>query len=408
MIVSAYRLEGKVQNYPWGGYQFIPELLGIQPQSNVPCAEYWLGGHAKAPSDVVLPDKSHIPLNDLVDKYPNEVLGTSVAQNSEQLPFLLKILDVRETLSIQVHPNKYQAEAGFEKEDRLGIPIQSAERNYRDNNHKPELQLAIGDYWLLHGFREKESLRSLLEQIPEFSVLAPIFASDNYLELYKYVMEIPQGEVNRILAPLSERIVPEYLKGSFDESSPDYWAAKSLESGSSENYDRGVFSIYFFNLLMLKKGQAIFQGAGIPHAALRGQCVELMANSDNVVRGGLTPKHIDVPQLLSLTRFNGLKPIIINGSIRNNQSELFYETSCPDFCLSRIQLHNGDVFINRTFSAEIILVLSGQIAINSSDAQLNLTRGESAVILAKKEYQIDTLEDAVLFRASLPSSNEPQ
>ncbi|MBO0781185.1 MAG: mannose-6-phosphate isomerase, class I, partial [Ktedonobacteraceae bacterium] len=340
------RLFGKIQHYAWGGYSFLPVLIGLQPEPGKTYAEYWMGAHEKAPSQILQSDGTTVALNDIIKEQPEKTLGQYVAREYGRLPFLLKVLDVREMLSIQVHPTKSEAEAGFARENEMGIPLDAPERNYKDDNHKPELGVALSDFWLLYGFRLEDQLRAVLDQVPEFRVLKPVFADGGYFGLYKYVMEMPQASVDELLGPLVERVSRKYRAGELDESAPDYWAAKTIQEEQVGNYDRGIFSIYFFNLVKLKPGQATFQDAGVPHAYLQGQTMEIMANSDNVVRGGLTPKHIDVPQLLRLTRCKGMVPEIIESRQNAHPHEIFYKTPSHEFCLSRIHLGGGELYEN--------------------------------------------------------------
>ncbi len=401
---SAFQLTGAIQNYSWGGYNFIPTLIGIKPKSNVPYAEYWMGAHEKAPSKILQDDNTIIALDKVIKEQPERTLGYPVARKYGRLPYLFKILDVREILSIQVHPTKSAAEEGFARENELGIPLDSPERNYKDDNHKPELQLALSNFWLLHGFRPEDQLHEVLNQIPEFCTLRSIFASGGYYELYKYIMEMPQDSVNTLLHPLAERILPQYNARALAESSPDYWAARVMQQEQQlVNVDRGIFSIYFFNLVGLKPGQAIFQDAGIPHAALQGQALEIMANSDNVIRGGLTPKHIDIPQLLKLIAFKGITPEIIADRRSDNPYETFYASPSPDFRLSRIQLRQGDLYKHTTFSTEILLLLDGEVMLDTNDKDILIKKGESIIAFAEKSYRIKAIaENALLFRASIP------
>jgi mannose-6-phosphate isomerase len=405
MIVEegADRLFGKIQHYSWGGYHFIPTLIGLRPESGMTYAEYWLGAHEKAPSEILQNDGTTISLNNVIEKQPEKTLGLPVAQKYARLPFLLKVLDVREMLSIQVHPTKSDAEAGFARENELGIPLDSPHRQYKDDNHKPELQVALSDFWLLDGFRPKDQLQEILNQVPEFHILEPIFASRAYFGLYKYVMEMPQELVNALLSTLVERILQKYDGGELQESSPDYWAARAVHGKQKGDYDRGLFSIYFFNLVRLKPGQAIFQDAGIPHALLQGQALEVMANSDNVIRGGLTPKQVDIPQLLTLITCKGITPEIIQSKQSSNPYEAFYESPSRDFCLSKIQLSEGNLYENIAHSIEILLLLSGETMLYTTDKELRVKKGESLVVFAGKSYRIRALSrTAVVFRTSIP------
>src|SRR6478752_1635767 len=304
-----FKLKGKVQHYAWGGYEFIPHWLGIPNTEHKPFAEYWMGAHPSASSDIVTPNGS-LSLNELIKGFPEITIGNNVQQKFGELPYLFKILDVHEMLSIQVHP-KEEAIKGFEEEEAKGIPVGAATRNYKDKNHKPEVMVALSEFWLLHGFLQQESLKKVLQSVPEFEKFVSLFKNDDYKKLYQHVMEMSQNEVNALLTPLVHRELQRKKDNELTKDQPGWWVTKLFEHQTSvENIDRGIFSVYFFNIVKANPGEAIFQGAGIPHAYLEGQNVELMANSDNVLRGGLTPKHIDVPELLKHTTFKGVAPNI--------------------------------------------------------------------------------------------------
>ncbi len=400
---GAFPLVGKVQHYAWGGYDFIPALVSIEPEPGVPYAEYWMGAHEKAPSEIIQHDGTRIALNKIIEAQPEKTLGAVIARKYGRLPFLFKVLDVHEMLSIQVHPSKAEAEAGFARENALGIPLDAAERNYKDDNHKPELQLALSDFWLLHGFKPEDQLRTVFDQVPEFASLRPIFASRGYFGLYEYVMTLPREQANALLEPLARRILPQYKAGTLEKSSPDYWAAMAMAQEQTGNYDRGIFSIYFFNLVHLLPGQGIFQDAGVPHAALQGQALEIMANSDNVIRGGLTPKHVDVSELLKQVTFQGMVPKIIEGRTAANAVEAYYETPSPDFALSRIQLSQEEQYQHTTHSTEILLCLSGEALVDTAGKEMRVQQGQSVVVFAGQSYTLQaTTEQAVVFRAYIP------
>jgi mannose-6-phosphate isomerase len=398
-----YQLLGQIQHYAWGGHEFIPELLGLPPDPHTPYAEYWLGAHTRAPSRVILEENRTVPLDKLIAENPDSVLGPRVALKYGQLPYLLKVLDVANPLSVQVHPTKLEAEAGFEREDELGIPLDSPERNYKDRNHKPELMVALGDFWLLHGFLPEAKLLNVLQDVPEFHVLLGVFEKGGHVGLYRHVMNLPSEEVDAILGPLVRRILRKGETHRLEKSSGEYWAARVAADGNGHHYDRGIFSIYFLNLVSLRTGQAIFQDAGIPHTYLQGQNIEVMANSDNVLRGGLTQKHVDVPELLKTIRFEGTSPVVLERTPKDNPLEAYYESPTQDFRLSRIHFGKGDTYTNSAQSLEIILIMEGAAAIKSGQKHLSLRRGQSAVVFAGSTYRIETSsEEAALFRASLP------
>jgi len=398
-----FRLDGKVQHYAWGGFHYIPALLGI-PETKEPSAEYWMGAHQSAPS-LVHTNGDTTTLDKQVKANPEKVLGTKVWERFGELPFLLKILDVKDMLSIQVHPTKVEAEKGFARENAAGIALNAANRNYKDDNHKPEIMVALSEFWLLHGFLPEDKLKQVLQSISEFSFLLPVFEKEGYYGLYKVVMEMPQEEVNKLLRPLAERVLPAYQAGTLTKSDPAFWAGRAIANDPKglDNLDRGIFSIYFFNIMEVHPGDAVFQDAGIPHAYLEGQNVELMANSDNVLRGGLTPKHIDVPELLKHTRFEAVHPKILQGDIVKGGLEIIYNSPAPDFVVSKITLKAGQQYEHTSEATEIMLVLEGDAVITGEDGEtIDLKKGQSVVTYYNAGYRIQTQAGTIIYKASVP------
>ncbi|MBN8861314.1 MAG: mannose-6-phosphate isomerase, class I [Sphingobacteriales bacterium] len=397
-----YKLTGKAQHYTWGGTTYIPELLGIDNPEQKPFAEYWMGAHPSNPSLIEQDEQTTISLGELIHQNPSRYLGEKVTKQFGGLPFLFKVLDVKEMLSIQVHPTKEEAIKGFARENEAGIPLSASHRNYKDDNHKPEVMVALSEFWLLHGFKERALLMETLQQIPELNILIPIFEKGGYYGLYKYVMELPQERVDEMLSPLLKKIMPEYTANKLTRANAGYWACKAIASNSDKyhNIDRGIFSVYFFNIVQLHPGQAIFQGAGIPHAYLEGQNIELMSNSDNVLRGGLTPKHIDVPELLNHTLFEGITPHILNGETRG--AETIYHCPVPDFVVSKIGLAKNETFTHDASSAEILIVTEGEVICLSNGKELMLEKGEAAFAGAGEQYTVTSPSRAVLFKAAVP------
>ena len=319
------KINGVVQHYVWGGTDFIPSLLNIENKEAKPFAEYWLGAHPNHPSPI---HNSKQNLHSAIEQNKMEMLGATVAAQFNSLPFLLKILDVAQMLSIQVHPSKESAAKGFENENEKDISLTAPHRNYKDQNHKPEALVALSDFWLLHGFKNENQIRLLLYNISEFNFLLPLFETGGYKSLYQKVMTMPQQHVNDMLQPIINRIVPLYKLNKLKKSSEDFWAARAaVHFCKNEIIDRGIFSIYFFNLLHLKKGQAIYQPEGLPHAYLEGKNVEVMANSDNVLRAGLTNKHIDVAELMKHILFEATVPRVIQAMENEHQQFKFFRRS---------------------------------------------------------------------------------
>lgn len=390
-----FRLEGKVQHYAWGGKRFIPALLGQSNNTGQPFAEYWMGAHDNVPSLVVLPDGSRQPLNEFIKCNAAGILGEAVNNRFGRLPYLFKVLDVKDMLSIQVHPNKKDAETAFAGENKKGIALNSPSRNYKDDNHKPELMVALSDFWLLHGFKPPDNLKKVLANTPELKFLLPVFEKEGYEGLYKKVMTMDQEEVNKHLQPLLDRIIP--LSDKLNKDTEDFWAARAaLTFNQPGVIDRGIFSIYFFNVLRLKEGEAVYQGANMPHAYLEGQNMEIMANSDNVLRGGLTVKHIDVDELMKHVKFEPTIPNILHGS----GTEKVFETPAHDFELSEIDLAGSIELVAKT--AEIFFIYKGSVEANEGNTKLTLKAGEAMLATAAAEFGLQTAENAIIFKATVP------
>ncbi|MEO5683016.1 MAG: mannose-6-phosphate isomerase, class I [Chitinophagaceae bacterium] len=394
---NIFRVTGKVQHYQWGGFDYIPALLGLSNNDHQPFAEYWLGAHENAPAQAA----NGQGLNELIQQNP-AYLGAATEQQFGRLPYLLKILDVKDMLSIQVHPNKKAAVYEFDNENKLGTPLNAPKRNYKDDNHKPELMMALGDFWLLHGFQTPGRLTATIAAVPEFAFMLPVFEKGCYKALYELVMMMDQEKVNAILQPVLNRIVPLYQAGKLQKASPDFWAARAaLTFNEGNKIDRGIFSVYLFNVLYLQKGEAVFQDAGILHAYLEGQNVEIMANSDNVLRGGLTPKHIDVSELMKHVIFEPTDPNIIRGE-PISEAETVFKTPAPDFELSRIILAPGQTCRLQIASADIFLLLAGDLEVSSGTNTETLKRGEAFMAVNGAEVTMKSSSSAEVYRAAVP------
>lgn len=396
------QLTGTVKHYDWGGSRFIPDLLQLpQPQSQ-PFAEFWMGVHPQAQCKLVWPDGTETGLREYIQAHITEALGKSVQQRFGNIPYLFKALDVKDMLSIQVHPAKAAAEADFEAENRNGVALDAPTRNYKDNNHKPELMVAMGDFWLLHGFRPAGSMTEILGEVPELQFLLPVFEVAGYAGLYKCVMEMSQQEVNDVLQPLLDRIVPAYQAGQLSKMHPDFWAARaSITFARPGIIDRGIFSVYLFNLVYTQKGDAVFQDAGVPHAYLEGQNIEIMASSDNVLRGGLTSKHIDVVELLRHVKCEATEPRILKGEL--NGVERVYKTPAPDFELSVLELPAGASASITAHTADMLLLTEGQATLSQGQDTVVLKKGQpSALLLPGQPVHVTATGTATIFRASVP------
>jgi len=193
-----FKLKGKVQHYAWGGDHFIPHWLGMENTENKPFAEYWMGAHPSASSTIIINGKEE-KLYDLIQQDAASFIGEKVNKTFGELPYLFKILDVKDMLSIQVHPSKASAAKGFEEEDAKDVAINASTRNYKDKNHKPEVMVALSEFWLLHGFLMEDKLLKVLQTVPEFNRFESIVMEKGYKGLYEHVMLMAKAEVDQLL-----------------------------------------------------------------------------------------------------------------------------------------------------------------------------------------------------------------
>lgn len=386
-----YPITPAVQHYAWGGERYLNDLLG-RPPADKPTAELWFGDHPKGPARLAGKART---LTDLIANDPDGRLGNAnVDRFGPRLPFLLKILDVQQMLSIQVHPDKGTAEAGFAREEANGPARDAPDRNYRDDNHKPELGLALSDFYLLHGFKPAAAIRQTLQSVAGWADLERQLDTEGVAGLYEYVMRADRNKVDRLLQPLVDRV----SAGAFDRSQPEFWAARAVEQYThGGHHDRGMFSLFWFNLVHLRPGQAIFQDAGIPHAYLEGRCIELMAGSDNVLRGGLTPKHIDVDELLLNVRFDEVTPDLLEARPLPDGQGDYFPTPAPDFRLSRYQLTDDkSVALSGNDGPCILLLWEGQVRL--SPANLTLDENQRAAFVAAGE-DVELVGEGLVYRA---------
>ena len=383
-------LKNPVQDYAWGSRAAIQTLLGLPVPSEKPAAELWLGAHPKAPSEVMV-DGEWQSLEKIIERDPVSVLGNDVAKRfSNKLPFLFKVLAAARPLSIQVHPNLEEAREGFERENRLGISLDATERNYKDANHKPETLCAVTPFEGLKGFRTSEDILELMAKVSvsslsdELGMLRKEPESSGLKYFFTSLMTLDQTR--------RERVVDEAISGAeryVDENRSFYWM---VELNREYPGDIGVLSPLIFNLVELKPGEAIYIPAGELHAYLKGVGMEVMANSDNVLRGGLTPKHVDVPELFKIVNFSS-EPVEKVELSDGMPGEKIYATPAEEFQLSVISVASGDPFTSdKDRGVEVMICMEGEARIkqNGIDEPLLLTTGNSVIIPSSVGwYQIE-------------------
>ena len=394
-------LKNSIQEYAWGSRTAIPELLGQSVPADKPQAELWMGAHPKAPSQV-LADGLWRSLPEVIQESPEETLGQEVAARfSNKLPFLFKVLAAAKPLSIQAHPNKEQAGQGFARENELGIPLDAPHRNYRDDNHKPEIICALTPFWALNGFRKIEETLSLLEEakISGLSEIVSFLRSqpnrDGLKKFFNHLMTTDSGKQGKIV----EQAV-NYAEKRTHEEPVWTWMIKLNEEYPG---DMGVLSPIFLNLIRLEPQQAMYLPAGELHGYLEGVGIELMANSDNVLRGGLTPKHIDVQELLAVLNFTD-GDLNILGPENLTPGEAIYSTEAEEFVLSVIRVDNAAPFSSpRDRSVEMMMCTEGEVSVTDLRAGdiTRLTRGISIIVpAAVEQYSIEG--DGILYKAAVP------
>lgn len=362
-------IKGQVQAYQWGGFDYLPALLQYSNSEQLPQAEYWLGVHPAAPALAVTENKAAADI---------------LAQQHCDLGFLLKILDVREMLSIQVHPSKAQAQAGFEFENQQGLALTASNRNYKDANHKPELMVALSEFWLLHGFRsEAEIAADLAAQ----GYLQPLLKVLNEQGL-RAAFELALDGHNPVVAQINQDLQHDFSQRRVteDKGCIEFWIARWLNRNPGEL--KGLLTLFFLNLVKVNPGEALYQPSGLLHAYLEGQNVELMANSDNVLRAGLTPKHIDVAELLKVCTVEPTNPhdYLIQAQILENHEKRF-PTPFEEFELSEMHSERAEMFAWRAQTVEILMCLQGEVKIVSGAEEVTLAQGEALLILPETEVR---------------------
>jgi mannose-6-phosphate isomerase len=391
-------LENPVQEYAWGSRNFIPQLLGNPSPSEKPQAELWMGTHPKGTSRVLW-EGGWMPLSEVIQKSPSTILGESVsARFSNQLPFLFKVLAASKPLSIQAHPNRRQAIQGFGEENGRSIPLNAPHRNYRDPSHKPEILCALTPFWALKGFRTVDEIRSLLRRtgVPASELPHPQEEAESDLKKLLSDLLTMNRERQRHLVSIAVSAA----KGRTSSDPVFEWIVRLQQAFP---YDVGVLGPVLLNLIHLKPGEALSISAGELHSYLDGAGIELMANSDNVLRGGLTEKHIDPQELLKVVNYSPGESRILHPEVQGS-AEWLYPTGAEEFLLSRIRLEHGVLYkspVER--SVEIMICVQGEVELTDAGTgeKLRLVRGSSIFVPAfVKAYRVTGA--GTLYKAAVP------
>ncbi len=368
MFEHPLRLSNPLRYYAWGSPYVLPHWMGLKANGK-PWAEMWMGAHPQGPSEVEL-SGSRIPLTELIKKYPETILGPG----RSQWPFLFKVLAAEEPLSIQAHPNQAQAEAGFAREERLAIPADSPLRTYKDAEAKPEMIMALGDFVGLKGFRPVDQIYRHLSGLgleplmPELTLLKEESPLKNFFSAF---WRLPKNRCLKILEKVDQVIAP-------DSSQSHYWVRELLRKYPG---DISCLGPLFLNLFELMPGQALYLPAGQLHSYLGGLSLEVMGNSDNVVRGGLTQKHVDIDELVRILDFNPSRVNILEPEPKGQI--LHYCPKEAHFMLRKLVLDSSRIVLEREAKAEIVLCIVGEMVLYSGEHSLILSQGQSALLSAQ-------------------------
>ncbi|USD67232.1 mannose-6-phosphate isomerase, class I [Vibrio sp. SCSIO 43136] len=375
--MTIYKLENVIQNYPWGSTTSLNQLFGIANPNQEPQAEIWMGAHPNGCSKTAVGGES---LDSLVAEHKSDVLGQYTELRYGELPYLMKVLAASAPLSIQVHPNKKQAREGFDRENRAGIALNAAHRNYKDPNHKPELVYALTFYQALNGFRPIEQILALFEE----ANIEQLKAHVDYLrqhpnevglkQLFETILRLEDNDKADALTSFRRAINTPARNHLSREA---FSCAQQLLARYPE--DIGVFAPLILNTVELAPGEAMFLHAQTPHAYLSGTGLEIMASSDNVLRAGLTNKHIDIDDLLANTKFVSIAPTELRLAPVHKSGRRCYPVPVDDFGFEIVSVADVDES-HYPRSAEILFCVDGHTTLTTKHQTLELSKGDSVFI----------------------------
>ncbi|CAM3751132.1 Mannose-6-phosphate isomerase [Vibrio aerogenes CECT 7868] len=372
-----FPMKNVIQNYAWGSRHSIQEMFDIPNPELQPQAEVWMGAHPNGCSEIIENGEQQL-LSDFIQLDRSGILGVSTDIQFGELPFLFKILAAEQALSVQVHPDKSQAENGFAKEEAAGIPRTAAHRNYKDPNHKPELVFALTPYQAMNGFREFDTIVALFKTVNVTSIQPLVTDFEHDLSehgLRKFFQALLSLEGEQKASAVDE------LLSCAGKLQDNQLFSLIFSLGQQYPGDIGVFCPLMLNVLTLKPGEAMFLDASTPHAYIHGTALEVMANSDNVLRSGLTPKHMDVRELVKCTRF---RPVSADNLLTQPEFDgqgMVFPVPVDDF---RFSLYDSPEAIHLiTESAEILLALDNTMTLSHvAGESIQIEKGHSVFIPA--------------------------
>ncbi len=407
-------LRGVIRTYAWGSRTAIAEFTGRPAPAPHPEAELWLGAHPADPAWVET-EGGERSLLEVLRADPEGQLGPAVrARFGDVLPFLVKVLAADEPLSLQAHPSTEQAIEGYQHEDRMGVPLSSPVRNYRDRSHKPELLVAIEPFEALAGFRPVARTVELMQAL-DVKELDPFVAllsgqsedpsgAGGLRALFTTWITAPQPHLDVLVPAVLDGAV-NYLRTGATEFAEV--ARTVLELGERYPGDAGVLAALLLNRLQLAPGEALYMPAGNLHSYLRGMGFEVMANSDNVLRGGLTPKHVDVPELLRVLDFTPASADSLHPRLDQDGFEQTYRTPAAEFAVSVLRLDGANLghevdAPSQHDGPQILVCAEGGAVVRAKSDTLTLERG-SAVWVSADDGPIRLVADTptTLFRVTV-------
>jgi mannose-6-phosphate isomerase len=401
-------LHGAVRTYAWGSRTAIAEFTGRPSPTAHHEAELWLGAHPGDPARLGGPE-GQTSLLDAIAADPDGELGAAVQERfGDVLPFLVKVLAADEPLSLQAHPSARQAVEGFDREEKSGLPVSSPIRNYRDRNHKPELLVALSDFAALAGFRPAARTVEMMRALavpgldPYIALLTDQSDADGLRALFTTWITAPQPDIDTLIPVVLDGAIG-YIRSGAKEFADE--ARTILELGERYPGDAGVLAALLLNRINLKPGEGIFLPAGNLHSYLYGVGMEVMANSDNVLRGGLTPKHVDVPELLRVLDFTPVPDARV--ATHREGIELVYDTPTAEFAASVLTL-DGDSLgheidaPNRHDGPQILVCTEGSVIARAKSDEVSIDRGAAAWVAADDgPIRLEAAIPSRLFRATV-------
>ncbi|HTQ04861.1 MAG TPA: mannose-6-phosphate isomerase, class I [Polyangiaceae bacterium] len=379
-MTALFPLENRIQNYAWGSRRALAELSGRAAPTEVPEAELWMGAHPLACSRAG--HAAGPTLLELIASAPVAMLGERVAKTYGKLPFLMKLLAAAEPLSLQAHPSEAQARAGYDREEAAGVPLTAPTRSYKDPHHKPELICALTPFSALVGFRPTRDTAHLFAAlgVPDLTRTVHALRHEPAPVALHGLFELvtrSSAEARRELADTTLAACRARRDSVSDFSAELAWGVRI---GELYPGDAGIVLALALNLVVLEPGEAVYLPAGNLHAYLEGTGVEIMASSDNVLRGGLTPKHVDAAELLRVLDFHA-EPVRLVAT-ETHGSLVRYITPAREFDLSRLELTTGELVVDAVSGPEIVVVTRGELTLRRADESTTLAAGASVFVPA--------------------------